>query len=193
MPLNQLVSKYSFLEELYRDGYYPDEVVDKGKAILLRMCDRIEAERPADLAALYVITHAATEEFNQLQDDFEEAGSHIETVAREAIAMDFDFVPGPTGSPMRTSRSWLLREIGEITVQSSRSIVVLARVAHRRVRADLLLDDRDRAFLNRRALSDAAKLVSISNLERTVSLRSAISIRCCPLGNPVWLGPGACR
>lgn len=97
MPLNHLVSEYSFLEELYRDGYYPDHVVDEGKAILLRMCDRIEAERPADLSALYVITQAATEEFNQLQDDFEEAGSDIETVAREAIAMDFDFVAAAYG------------------------------------------------------------------------------------------------
>jgi hypothetical protein len=31
-------------------------VLDRGKAILLRLCERIEAERPADLAALYVLT-----------------------------------------------------------------------------------------------------------------------------------------
>jgi hypothetical protein len=53
---------------------------DKGKAILVRLCERLEADRPADLAALYVLTHAATHEFNALEAEFEEAGSEIETV-----------------------------------------------------------------------------------------------------------------
>jgi hypothetical protein len=77
---------------MYGDDYYPDHVVDKGRAILLRLCERIEAERPSDLAALYALTNAATEEFNALEADFEAAGSEIETVARELIADDFCFV-----------------------------------------------------------------------------------------------------
>ncbi|MCP2328773.1 ATP-dependent RNA circularization protein (DNA/RNA ligase family) [Hamadaea flava] len=92
MPLNQQVARYSFLAEMYQDDYYPDHVVDLGKAILVRMCDRIEAEQPADLAALYAITHAATEEFNDLEEAFDQAGSEIETVARDAIGTDFDFI-----------------------------------------------------------------------------------------------------
>jgi ATP-dependent RNA circularization protein (DNA/RNA ligase family) len=92
VPLNQQVAGYSFLAEMYQDGYYPDHVVDLGKAILVRMCDRIEAEQPADLAALYAITHAATEEFNELEEVFDQAGSEIETVARDAIGTDFYFV-----------------------------------------------------------------------------------------------------
>lgn len=39
---------------LYADDYYPDRVLDRGREILLRLCERIEAEHPADLAALYV-------------------------------------------------------------------------------------------------------------------------------------------
>ncbi|MGW0631917.1 DUF5713 family protein [Streptomyces sp. NPDC002758] len=93
MPVsNQQVTAHPFLRVMYRDGYYPDHVVDKGREILVRLCERIEAERPGDLAALYVLTQAATDEFNDLQEAFLEADSEIETVAREAIAEDFWFI-----------------------------------------------------------------------------------------------------
>lgn len=90
MPItNQRMSDHAFLRQMYADSYFPDHVVDRGAAILVRLCERIEAERPSDLAALYALTHAATEEFNALQAEFEAAGSEIETVAREVIADDF--------------------------------------------------------------------------------------------------------
>ncbi|MET8809553.1 DUF5713 family protein [Streptomyces sp. NPDC004546] len=93
MPIsNPRTAGHAFLDGLYRDGYFPDHVVDKGRAILLALCARIEAERPADLAALYRLTQAATEEFNALEAEFEAAGSEIETVAREEIGGDFWFV-----------------------------------------------------------------------------------------------------
>ncbi|MEV7226128.1 DUF5713 family protein [Polymorphospora sp. NPDC051019] len=88
---------HDFLHGMYADPYFPDHVVDKGRAILLRLCGRIEAERPSDLAALYALTEAATEEFNLLEADFEAAGSEIETVAREEIAGDFRFVASAYG------------------------------------------------------------------------------------------------
>lgn len=43
----------------------------------------IESDRPADLADLYELTHAATEEINGLQGEFEAAGSELVTEARE--------------------------------------------------------------------------------------------------------------
>ena len=94
---NQQVKEYAFLEALYKDDYFPDQVLDKGKAILLRLCERIEAEKPADLAALYALTEVATEEFNALEAEFDAAGSEIETVAREEIAEDFGFVADAYG------------------------------------------------------------------------------------------------
>jgi hypothetical protein len=98
MPItNQQAAGHAFLQQLYADTYFPDHVVDKGKAILLRLCERIEAEQPTDLAALYVLTQAATEEFNLLEAEFEAAGSEIETVAREEIAEDFWFVASAYG------------------------------------------------------------------------------------------------
>ncbi|MBO1335504.1 DUF5713 family protein [Streptomyces sp. VRA16 Mangrove soil] len=94
---NRQVAEHAFLRPLYQDGYYPDHVVDRGGAALLRLCGRIEAERPQDLASLYALTRSATEEFNVLQDAFEEAGSEIETVAREAIGDEFWFVAAAYG------------------------------------------------------------------------------------------------
>ncbi|MFE0690334.1 DUF5713 family protein [Streptomyces xiamenensis] len=89
MPItNPQAAERRFLEVLYADDYFPDQVLDRGRAILTRLCERIEAERPADLAALYVLTHAATVEFNALEAEFEAAGSEIETVAREEIGGD---------------------------------------------------------------------------------------------------------
>jgi hypothetical protein len=89
---NPQVTAYPFLKALYADDYYPDHVLDRGRDILLRLCERIETERPADLAALYVLTHAATEEFNDLEAAFDEAGSEIETIAREEIGEQFWFI-----------------------------------------------------------------------------------------------------
>jgi hypothetical protein len=93
MPItNQRVTAHAFLWGLYRDAYFPDRVVDRGREILLRLCERVETDRPADLAAFYALTHAATEEFNDLEAAFEEAGSEMETTAREEIGEDFWFV-----------------------------------------------------------------------------------------------------
>jgi hypothetical protein len=94
---NQQVAGHAFLKGLYSDAYFPDHVVDRGKEILLRLCERIEAEPPSDLAALYEQTRVATEEFNALQEEFEQAGSEIETYAREEIAEDFWFVASAYG------------------------------------------------------------------------------------------------
>ncbi|MEG3631190.1 DUF5713 family protein [Streptomyces poriticola] len=100
MPISsQRVGAHRFLRGLYEDAYFPDDVVDRGRAVLLRLCERIEATGPADLTALYALTHAATEEFNDLESAFEAAGSEIETVAREAIAEDFRFVAEAYGFP----------------------------------------------------------------------------------------------
>lgn len=86
MPItNQQVAGHAFLRQMYDDSYFPHRVVDQGKAILLRLCERIETAKPSDLGTLYPLTQAATEEFNLLDGEFAAAGSGIETVAREWI------------------------------------------------------------------------------------------------------------
>ncbi|MFL1377690.1 MULTISPECIES: DUF5713 family protein [unclassified Nocardiopsis] len=77
------------LAEMDGDGYFPAHLVEKGRGILRALDARIAAQRPADLAALYVLTHAATEEFNALDEEFWAEGSEIETVARDAIGTAF--------------------------------------------------------------------------------------------------------
>ncbi|MET7760148.1 DUF5713 family protein [Streptomyces sp. NPDC005389] len=94
---NQQVSGHVFLRQMYGDSYFPDRVADQGKAILLRLCERIEAEQPSDLESLYALTQAVTEEFNLLDREFVAAGSGIETVAREWICDEFCFVASAYG------------------------------------------------------------------------------------------------
>ena len=83
---------YPFLKDMYGDSYFPKRVVDQGKAILVALCFEIEKRAPNDLDELYALTHAATDKFNELQDAFDEAGSELETAAREAICLDFDAI-----------------------------------------------------------------------------------------------------
>ncbi|WP_040166470.1 DUF5713 family protein [Microbacterium gorillae] len=85
---NKALNGYDFLADMTADPYFPQPLVDKGKLILVRLCEQIEQQRPADLAELYVLTHAATEEFNTLGEEFDAADSELETVARDTIGSD---------------------------------------------------------------------------------------------------------
>lgn len=89
---NEKIKQYDFLADMYADAYFPNFLVDKLKEVLLELCEKIEAEQPENLEDLYELTHAATELINELQEDFYEQDSEIETVARDAIGMDFEFI-----------------------------------------------------------------------------------------------------
>ncbi|MBY7668321.1 DUF5713 family protein [Vibrio anguillarum] len=86
---NPEMASYQFLQEMYKDGYFPNFLVDKGKDILVRLCESIELNKPESLDSLYELTRVATEEFNVLGEEFEQNDSEIETVARESIGDDF--------------------------------------------------------------------------------------------------------
>lgn len=89
---NPAIREHPFLKEMFDDSYFPDHLVEKGKQILLELCERIEREKPADAPAVYALTHDATERFNDLAHELYEHGSEIETVARETIARDVAFI-----------------------------------------------------------------------------------------------------
>ncbi|WP_332420324.1 DUF5713 family protein [Vibrio metschnikovii] len=36
---NPDMASYQFLQEMYKDGYFPNFLVDKGKDILVRLCE----------------------------------------------------------------------------------------------------------------------------------------------------------
>lgn len=77
---------------MYGDAYFPQFLVDKIKVILLELCEEIEREQPDDHESLLKLTHAATGRINELEGEFEENDSELETGAREAMAAEFDFI-----------------------------------------------------------------------------------------------------
>lgn len=40
---NESINNFDFLAGMYSDGYFPDGLVDKIKAILIDLCEKIEA------------------------------------------------------------------------------------------------------------------------------------------------------
>ena len=94
---NKTMTEYSFLKEMYNDPFFPNNLVDKGKQILIDLCYQIESEKPKNLEELYKLSHNATDKFNDLQEEFYENESEIETAARESIAMDFEFTSNAYG------------------------------------------------------------------------------------------------
>lgn len=89
---NEKMADYPFLSDMVSDPYFPPALVEKGQAILQDLCRTLEASPPENLDELYALTHAATDRFNDLQAEFEDNDSEIETAAREAIANDFAFI-----------------------------------------------------------------------------------------------------
>ena len=88
---NEKVREYTFLQPMLADTYFPKHLVAKGQDLLRQLAERIEREAPEG-EAVYGLTRATTEAFNELQDEFWEAGSEIETAAREAIGGDVAFI-----------------------------------------------------------------------------------------------------
>lgn len=89
---NPHLQHYDFLSSMRHDAYFPAPLVEKGRQILIRLCQAIEAGQPQSLDALYALTHAATNEFNRLAEEFEAHDSQIETAARENIGEDFEAI-----------------------------------------------------------------------------------------------------
>ena len=77
---------------MYNDEHFPTFLVDKCKAILIQLCFDIEQQQPKYVRAFYALTHAATEKINDLEDEFIDNDSEIETTARECIAQNFVFI-----------------------------------------------------------------------------------------------------
>ncbi|WP_211319907.1 DUF5713 family protein [Flavobacterium aquicola] len=89
---NEKMKNYAYLKDMYADSYFPKFLVDKVKTILIELCINIEKTSPKNLDELYKLTHTATIKINDLQNEFFEHNSEIETGARESIGADFDFI-----------------------------------------------------------------------------------------------------
>lgn len=80
---------YRFLKEMYSDGYFPDFLVDKIKTELEHVVAFLETG-VSDLEQIQEKFDTMTMAINDLQEEFEENDSEIETVARDSIAADVD-------------------------------------------------------------------------------------------------------
>ncbi|MBO0323668.1 hypothetical protein J0X14_15265 [Muricauda sp. CAU 1633] len=90
--LNTKIQDYPFLDCMYNDTYFPEKLVDKCMNILLELSYNIETEKPKSIEELYKLSHSSTNKLNDLQDEFFANNSEIETVARECLARDFEFI-----------------------------------------------------------------------------------------------------
>lgn len=78
---------YEFLKGMYSDGYFPDFLVDKIKTELEKVVVFLETGI-TDVEQIQEKFDAMTIAINDLQEEFEENDSEIETAARDCIATD---------------------------------------------------------------------------------------------------------
>jgi methyl-accepting chemotaxis protein len=76
---------------MYRDGYFPDFLVDKVKELMENVIGFLETgER--DSEEIQSKFDEMTLAINDLQEEFEENESELETVARESIAETVEYI-----------------------------------------------------------------------------------------------------
>ena len=78
-------ANYRLLDEMYQDEYYPDFLVDKIKDEFLKIIGLLERGE-TDIEVVQEKLDEAVRVINDLQEEFDENDSEIETVARECIA-----------------------------------------------------------------------------------------------------------
>ena len=75
---------YKLLDEMYQDNYYPVFLVDKVRDELQKVIDLLESGE-TDTEVIQKTLDKAVCGINDLQDEFYENDSEIETVARDCI------------------------------------------------------------------------------------------------------------
>ena len=110
MIKNDPLQDYVFLAEIAQDSYFPQDLVDKGRQILIGLCEEIEREAFLNEETLLELCQRATEAFNLLAEEFEARDSEIETAARECIAGDFEAIATAYGFDTDVEELIALRE-----------------------------------------------------------------------------------
>ncbi len=82
---------YKLLDEMYQDDYYPAFLVDKVKDELRKVIDLLESGK-TDIEVVQETLDKAVCGINDLQEEFDENDSEIETVARECIAENVVYI-----------------------------------------------------------------------------------------------------
>ena len=95
---------YKLLDEMYQDEYYPDFLVDKVRGELQKVIDLLKSGE-TDTEAVQEALDEAVCGINDLQEEFDENDSEIETVARECIAADVAYILEWFGIPIDTEET----------------------------------------------------------------------------------------
>lgn len=82
---------YELLAAMYQDGYFPKFLVDKIKVLIQNVIALLETEEK-DLEIIQDRFDEITLAINDLQEEFEENDSELETVARDSIGETIDYV-----------------------------------------------------------------------------------------------------
>lgn len=82
---------YELLADMYQDGYFPDFLVDKIKVLIQNVIALLETEEK-DLEIIQDKFDEMTLAINDLQEEFEENDSELETVARDSIGETVDYI-----------------------------------------------------------------------------------------------------
>ena len=90
---------YKLLDEMYQDEYYPDLLVDKVKEELQKVIRLLESGE-TDVGAVQKILDEAVCGINDLQEEFDENDSEIETVARDCIGVTVAYILEWFGIPI---------------------------------------------------------------------------------------------
>ena len=82
---------YTYLKDMYNDSYFPEFLVDKVKQEIVKVVEYLEEEGHAaeDIQKKFDIMTMA---INDLQEEFYENDSEIETVARDSIGVTVDYI-----------------------------------------------------------------------------------------------------
>lgn len=84
-------TNYKLLDEMYRDEYYPDFLVDKVSSELQKVIDLLETGE-TDTETIQAKLDEAVCAINDLQEEFDENDSEIETVARDCIGVTVGYI-----------------------------------------------------------------------------------------------------
>lgn len=83
--------QYVLLEELYEDTYYPDFLVDRIKTYLLDFINYLETE-PKILKEIEDKIYELVLNVQNLQYDFLDNHSELDTLARECLTRDLEYI-----------------------------------------------------------------------------------------------------
>ncbi len=84
-------ANYQLLADMYEDQYFPDFLVDKVKELLQNVITYLETGEQ-DLGKIQKQFDEMTLAINDLQEEFEENDSELETAARDSIGESVEYI-----------------------------------------------------------------------------------------------------